>query len=234
MPLHWTQVKAEIEAELDAVWLAQPEEVARSRAGYFPSGAGSARGTSIGNLYFQLSELQGLGPYIAEPLFLQALDDDAFGTEQIKRMFLYTYRRKCMLLGGGERDGVPCPWLNLPKVWLFYQHIVESFDTIEDKADLKDLLWSWFGYLSRMYRWFHTVFPWEVCGGQLPCRSGPEERAPLHNGHAPQREGSDADREDCGRTAGEDGGAAGEGRHTQTTDTAQPNATDHITRRERN
>jgi hypothetical protein len=104
-------------------------------------------------------------------LFYQALEDDLFTVEHLKKMFIFTYYRKCKLLGDEDGEECPAAWFNLPKAWRYYNAVVESFDTIDNKVDFKDLMWSWFGYLTRMYRWFHTVFPWEVCGQLMPCIS---------------------------------------------------------------
>ncbi len=164
MGIHWTQVKDEIEQEIDRIWLDEPIEVTLSKHGYFPGNAGKSHDTYIGNMFFQVSELQGLGPYIMEPLMYQALADDSFDVEHIKKMFIFTYYRKCKLLGDEDPNGAPAAWFNLPKAWRFYNLCVECFDTIDNKKDMKDLLWSWFGYLTRMYRWFSTVYPWECCG----------------------------------------------------------------------
>ena len=89
MGRHWTEVKDEIEQELDKIWLEEPIEVTLSKHGYFPGRAGAAHGNYAGNLFFQVSELQGLGPYIIEPLFYQALADDSFTTDHIKKMFAF-------------------------------------------------------------------------------------------------------------------------------------------------
>jgi len=171
---HWKDVKDEIEKELDAIWFDEPFEVTISKKGIFPSGAG-AHGQSVGNLFFQVSETQGLGPYIIEPLFYQAIDDDLFTVEHLKKMFQFTYYRKCKLLGDEDGEGCPAAWFNMPKAWKYYNAVVDSFDSIDNKVDLKDLLWSWFGYLTRMYRWFHTVFPWDVIGEQMPAYSTTEQ-----------------------------------------------------------
>ena len=171
-------VKDEIERELDKIWFDEPLEVTLSRKGIFPGGAG-AHGNYFGNLFFQISETQGLGPYIIEPLFYQAIDDDLFTVEHCKKMFRYTYYRKCKLLGDEDGDGCPAAWFNLPKAWRYYNAIVDSFNSIQNKADFKDLMWSWFGYLTRMYRWFHTVFPWEVCGQLMPCITTVEDAEEL-------------------------------------------------------
>lgn len=172
---NWIDVKNEIEKEIDAIWFDEPIEVTLSKNGIFPGGAGKEHNNFFGNLFFQISELQGLGPYIIEPLFYQALADDSFTVEHLKKMFAFTYYRKCKLLGDEDGEGCPAAWFNLPKAWKFYSHVVESFDSIDNKTDFKDLMWSWFAYLTRMYRWFHTVFPWEVCGQLMPCITSVED-----------------------------------------------------------
>lgn len=177
---NWIAVKDEIEAELDKIWFTEPIEVTLSRRGIYPGGAG-AHGTYFGNLFFQLSETQGLGPYIIEPLFYQAIDDDLFSVEHCKKMFVYTYYRKCKLLGDEDGEGCPAAWFGLPKAWRYYNEIVRAFDSIDNKTDFKDLMWSWFGYLTRMYRWFHTVFPWEVCGQLMPVITTVEQAQELVN-----------------------------------------------------
>ena len=84
MAMHWTEVKEEIEQEIDKIWLDEPLDVTLSKKGYFPGRAGAAHGNYFGNMFFQVSELQGLGPYIIEPLFYQALADEAFDNEEKK------------------------------------------------------------------------------------------------------------------------------------------------------
>ena len=93
MAMHWTEVKDEIEKEIDKIWVDEPIEVTLSKKGYFPGRAGAAHGNYFGNLFFQVSELQGLGPYIVEPLMYQAIADESFDVEHIKKMFIFTYYR---------------------------------------------------------------------------------------------------------------------------------------------
>ena len=175
MKRDWKDVKDEIEKEIDAIWVNEPIEVTLTRKGIVPGRAGAYHDTYFGNLFFQVSETQGLGPYIMEPLFCQAMADDSFTVEHIKKMFVFTYYRKCKLLGDEEGDKCPAAWFNMPKAWKFYNHIVESFDSITNMKDMKDLMWSWFAYLSRMYRWWALIFPWESSGPLMHCISSVED-----------------------------------------------------------
>lgn len=163
MGKNWIEVKEEIEQEVDRIWFEEPLEVTASKNGIYLSGAG-ANNTYIGNLFFQISDPQGIGPYIAEPAIYEALGDGEFTLEACKHLFRYLTEHTARLLGSKNEPACPFAWLNLPRIWIFYVDIVDSFDTIHSKEELKDLLWSWESYVTRICRWFHTVFPWEVPG----------------------------------------------------------------------
>lgn len=175
MKKDWREVKTAIEEEVDRIWFEEPLEVTASKKGIYLSGAG-ANGTYIGNLFFQISDSQGIGPYIAEPAIYEALEDDEFSLEACKHLFRYLTDHTARLLGSKNGEGCPVAWLNLPKIWIFYRDIVDSYDSIETKEDLKDLLWSWMSYVTRLTRWFHIVFPWEV-PGQLAGKVSSVEQA---------------------------------------------------------
>ena len=51
MGMHWKDVKAEIEKEIDKIWFNEPLELTLSKKGIFPSGAG-AEGQAVGNFIF--------------------------------------------------------------------------------------------------------------------------------------------------------------------------------------
>lgn len=91
-----------------------------------------------------------------------------FSLEQCKQLYIYTTEHKVRLLGAKsdpEHPGCNAAWLNLPNLWKFYIDIVESFDTVTNKKDLKNLLWSWENYMNCIAQWFYLSFPWEI--GQL-------------------------------------------------------------------
>lgn len=178
MAKDWHVVKEEIEQEVDRIWFQEPIEVTASKYGIYLSGAGA--GTSyIGNIFFQISDPQGIGPYIAEPALYEALGDDLFSLEACKHLYRYLTSHTARLLGAKNDPGCPCAWLNLPRVWNYYCDILDCLDTVQTKEDLKDLLWSWESYVTRLVRWFHTVFPWEVTGQMAPKISSVEQAAKL-------------------------------------------------------
>lgn len=172
MTKDWRQVKDEIEAEIDGIFWEEPEEVTMSKLGIFPSGAG-VDGQVLGNLFFQLADTQALGWWTAEPAMKQALNDPTFTLEHCKRMWKYLVVHMASLMGRTDPPACPAPWLNLPKLTLFCDDIVNCLDTVKSKDELRDLLWSWFNYVNILNRWFFLVFPWHL-GKMLP-RIGPED-----------------------------------------------------------
>lgn len=161
MSLNWLDVKNEIEEEIDKIWFDEPVEATMSKKGIFPSGAGTDKKV-FGNLFFLVCDTQAMGWWTVEPAMYAALKDESFTLEQCKNMFKYLTGHMAKLMGAEMMPNCPAPWLNLPKFWSFYQHMVDSFDSITDKSELHDLIWSWENYVNRINRWFYVVFPWEL------------------------------------------------------------------------
>jgi len=157
----WRDVKEEIEQEVEKIWFEEPIEVTMSKLGVYPSGAGTD-GKYFGNLFFLVADTQAMGWWTVEPAIYSAISDDSFNLEHCKRMFKFLTVHMAKLMGAELKPNCPGPWLNLPKFWKYCQDIVECFDTITTKEDLKDLIWSWENYVNRINRWFYVVFPWEL------------------------------------------------------------------------
>ena len=184
MPKHWTDVKKNIDAELDAIMWDEPLEVTMSRLGAFPSGAGT-RGQYLSNLLFQVADTQAMSWWTAEPAMQQALSDPDLSVEHCKKFWQYMTVHMGHLMGDVAPPGCVAPWMNLPSLTTIPDEIVESFDTIETKEELADLLWSWFGYIERLNRWFFLVFPWEL-GDKFQLKSKADVETMVQNEELPQ------------------------------------------------
>lgn len=171
MAKNWRLVKEEIELEVGKIWYDEPIEVTMSKKGVFPSGAGTM-GKYFGNLFFLVADTQAMGWWTVEPAMYGVLDDDSFTLEHCKRIFQYLNLHMTKLMGASNPPNCPAPWLNLPKFWSFCRDMVDSFDTIQTKEELRDLIWSWENYVNRINRWFYVVFPWEL--GNTMDRMDPE------------------------------------------------------------
>lgn len=161
MRKEWVSVKESIEQEIDAIWKDEPIGVKASSVGLFPSAAGS-NGMATGNLLFQISDTHTGGLGSAAKGMEYVLNSETIGLEQAKELFVALYGELAQHMGGHAKNGAA--WLNMPKVWLFYLDIVDSFDSISQKAQLASLFWSWRNYIKRLYIWFVTAFTWEVMG----------------------------------------------------------------------
>ena len=93
--------------------------------------------------------------------------------DRCKVIFQRMAQNKCKIAGMHMGPGSKCPaaWLNLPKFHKFCTMIIESYDTIHDKEELRDLLWSWFNYVDRMNKWSYTLLPVEVMGQLMPAKN---------------------------------------------------------------
>ena len=184
MARQWKDVKAKIEAELDAIMWEEPLEVKMSRLGVFPSGAG-AHGQYIANLLFLVADTQAMSWWTTEPAMLQALEDPDLDVEACKKFWKYQTVHMAHLMGDADPPRCPAPWMNLPKLSELCDDIVDSFATIATKEELGSLLWSWFAYMNRLNRWFFLIFPWEV-GDKFRRKTLEEVRALVKSGELPR------------------------------------------------
>ena len=161
MKRNWSAIKDEIEREIDAIWTSEPVEVKASSRGLFPSEAG-AHGMATGNLVYQIADTYTAGFGSAAKGMDQILQDERFTLEQAKAMFPVLYGDLAAHMGGRAKNGAA--WLNMPKVWKFYEDILDSLEEINRKEDFASLMWSWKNYLKRLNMWFSLTFTWEVMG----------------------------------------------------------------------
>lgn len=157
----WESVKDELEREIDLITWEEPAEVSLSRAGFYPSGAGTG-GQYFANLLFQLCETQAMSWANVTPAVSRAINDDEFSLEACKRMWSYLVVVKARLLGEMAPPNCPAPWLNLERLSNLAIAVDDALVSVETKDELKDLLWSWNNYVERLTRWFFLVFPWEI------------------------------------------------------------------------
>lgn len=184
MGQNWVDVKAKIEAEIDRIMWDEPLEVKMSRLGVFPSGAGTDN-QYLANLVFLVADTQAMSWWTATPAMKQALDDPDLSAEDCKRFWKYMISHMAHLMGDTAGARCPAPWMNLGRLTALCDDVVDSFDSIENKDQLADLLWSWANYAERLNRWFFLVFPWEL-GRDFPLASQAEAQALVASGELPE------------------------------------------------
>ncbi len=128
-----------------------------SRLGVFPSGAGT-RGQYLSNLFFQVADTQAMSWWTAQPAMSQALVDAELSVEDCKRFWKYMTLHMARLMGDVSHPNCPAPWLNLERLVELSDDVVDAFETVETKDELRSLLWTWFAYMHRLNSWFFSYF----------------------------------------------------------------------------
>lgn len=149
MPKTWKEVKSEIEAETERIWLREPEEITQCRNGEFPSGLGSY-GQYFSNLVFLEGDQRCT--YKGGSTVIKSIMDPSFTLDACKKLFEWI-----TLFNTGF---LSC--INLEKQHKFARDIIDSYDTIKTKEELKELVTAFFIYAHRMYFWAFNAFPWSL------------------------------------------------------------------------
>jgi hypothetical protein len=142
------ELKAEIEREIEKIWLDEPYDIYALKKGYLPSGAG------IYDQYFSVlvmlgGEMRALGIHIFADLIEFARSSD-FTLSQLKIMAKRMLKIDCNVIGYfGLRD---------------YGEILNKFymliDDISTKEEFQSILGLMFTLTNRYQIWMHQIFPW--------------------------------------------------------------------------
>jgi hypothetical protein len=163
----WRQLKAQIEAKIDEVWIEEPAEVTLIKWGVNRKKAGSG-----GQYFATLVQLETytilLGQRTLYSLMLMASKPE-FDLPLVKRLtsaFLGETFNPFEFLGD----------LGLESVESLGQEYLRTFEQVQTKEEYLELTGALFTYVSRMHRWIHFIFPWNI-GMAFPQRSPEEVRA---------------------------------------------------------
>lgn len=181
----WQEVKDNIEHEIDRIIWDEPLEVKMTRLGVFPSGAGTD-GQNLGNFFFIAGDMQVIGWWTSPPAMKQAIADPDLDVEACKKYWKYMNMHMLQLMGDISEPNCPAPWLNLGRMTELGYQVADAFESIKTKRELESLLWSWFNYTERLYRWFYLVFPWHLAD-QVPLKSEAEVRELVRSGELPDK-----------------------------------------------
>jgi len=141
-----------------------------AEVGWFPSGAGTD-GSALGNLSFLISDTANIGRHVVEPAMWASFTDDSVTLEQMQIWWQRLTGGISSILGmwiDEPESNCPYPWLNLGKVYDFFNDIVEAFPSMQTKDDFANVYYSWANYLNCLNRWAMVCFPWELCWDKLP------------------------------------------------------------------
>jgi len=147
MAKDWKTLKADIDAEVERIWLQEPEEHKKLRLGIIDNQAGSY-GQYFTTWEFAVGMIRDYPGYTLYPL-LKLAETDQFDLSQVQAMFKAFDPPYTTYLGySGFRT--------LEK---FGAEFVKSFDSMESKEDFMELLKSYLLYLNKLNAWCFHYFP---------------------------------------------------------------------------
>jgi hypothetical protein len=160
----WRDTKAEIERQIDRVWLDEPAEIQKIRWGVIDSGAGSG-GQSFSVLVHLEAYLMLVGADVMYRLLrVSRYEDVELPTlVRITREFLTgTFNVFEFMTDLGLT--------NMHEIGDAYSSALEQLRSKEEYVELTGAMMT---YVIRMHRWIHFIFPWNL-GVAFPHRR-PEE-----------------------------------------------------------
>ena len=156
---NWQEIKAELEAETQRIFLECPDEIKRfhygvithSDAGKYAKGQYFGHWTHVYAEYYSYAgaELSGIISWASDPEFTLA---------QIKKIFMSL---SIGAFGLGEYGGQKT-------LGRYAQSIAALFDSDITKEEMVLVLKAYQALVSRLYWWVHWYFPWGI--GPVMCR----------------------------------------------------------------
>ena len=142
------QLKKEIDEEIKAIWLEEPDEVKKLRMGVIDSGAGSY-GQYFTTYFFADGEVRALG-YLALTTVLSAIGDPEFELSHIYRMSRMLLPVCAEFLG----------YCGLNKLWEFVRRYLDIMEKVDSREELEELVRSLVLYVNCIHGWVHFYAPW--------------------------------------------------------------------------
>lgn len=149
--MHWTEVKAAIDAETRAAWSEEHDDIKRIRYGIIPTEAGSFD-QYFSTLVFALTYSLTLGEHVVYG-FLKSADN-----EHVPLKALQEQTREHF--GSGFEAPMFLGYVLAPKAETLANDILSVLDDLKTKEEFKSLLGSYFTYLNILHWWLHVYFPW--------------------------------------------------------------------------
>ena len=161
---NWKETKAEIEQQIDRIWIKEPEEIQKIRWGVIDSGAGSGS-QSFSVLVHLEAYLMLTGADIMYRFLKvsQYPETTLEGVVKMSREFVVGTFNTFEFLED----------LGLTGMHALGQRWADSLDTLSSKDEYVELTGAMMTYVIRMHRWIHYIFPWNL-GVAFPHRTPSE------------------------------------------------------------
>lgn len=163
----WRDVVAEIEGNIDRIWLEEPPELRRVLAGVIDSGAGSGK-----QVFSVAVHLEAYLMIVSQDIvfrFQKCTLHDNINLDQmvtITREFLFGTFHIFEFLED----------LGLTGMHELGEKYNKALDLVTTKEEYRDLTGSLHTYIIKLHQWIHLMFPWKL-GVAFPHRSPEEVKA---------------------------------------------------------
>jgi Cucumopine synthase C-terminal helical bundle domain len=160
----WRDAKAEIERQIERVWLTEPEEIQKIRWGVIDSGAGSGHQS-----FSVLVHLEAYLMLVGADVMYRFLKVSQYPDVELATLTRMTKE----FLSGTFNVFEFMTDLGLTNMHEIGQAYADSMDTLKTKEEYVQLTGAMMTYVVRMHRWIHFIFPWNL-GVAFPHRKPAE------------------------------------------------------------
>jgi hypothetical protein len=164
----WREAKAEIDRQIERVWLSEPEEIQKIRFGVIDSGAGTGQQS-----FTVLVHLEAYLMLVGADVMYRFLKVSQYQDVELPTLIKMTRE----FLTGTFNVFEFMTDLGLTNMHEVGQMYSDSMDTLKNKEEYVKLTGAMMTYVVRMHRWIHFIFPWNL-GVGFPHRK-PEEIAAI-------------------------------------------------------
>jgi hypothetical protein len=163
----WRAVAAEIESNIDRIWLEEPAELRRVVAGVIESGAGSGQ-----QVFSVLVHLEAYLMIVSQDIIFRFQKTSLHENIELEQMVTTTRE----FLFGTFHIFEFMEDLGLAGMHELGEKYNKALSLVSTKEEYRDLTGSMHTYIIKLHQWIHLMFPWKL-GVAFPHRSAAEVKS---------------------------------------------------------
>jgi Cucumopine synthase C-terminal helical bundle domain len=163
----WRDVVAEIERNIDRVWLEEPRELRKVLAGVIDSGAGSGK-----QVFSVLVHLEAYLMIVSQDIIFRFQKSSLHKNIELEQMVIITRE----FLFGTFHIFEFMEDLGLTGMHELGEKYNKALDLVKTKEEYRELTASLHTYIIKLHQWIHLMFPWKL-GVVFPHRSAEQVKS---------------------------------------------------------
>lgn len=164
---NWRDVVAEIESNIDRIWLEEPPELRKVVAGVIDSGAGSGK-----QVFSVIVHLEAYLMIVSQDIVFRFQKSSLHDNIQLEQLITITRE----FLFGTFHIFEFMEDLGLTGMHELGEKYNKALDLVQTKEEYRDLTGSLHTYIIKLHQWIHLMFPWKL-GVVFPHRSAAEVKS---------------------------------------------------------